>query len=1032
MIKHIVHFAMRNRALVLILAAAILAWGVYSFTQLDVEAYPDVMNTQVQIITQWPGHAAEEMERDVTLPLEQAFASVPKVQTMRSRALFGLSDQMLTFDSGVDDLYARDQVSQAIGQANLPNGVQASMQPMTSATGQIFYYYLTGAPVMELKSIQDWTLYRKIISLPGVGDCNGFGGTVKQYEIEMDPAKLKAFNVTVTMVENALANANANAGGSYLERAGEEYVVRGIGLLRGTDDIANVVLATNNGTPVYVRDIGTVRVGYAPRLGRVGYHPGGSNIDVDDTVMGIIDLRRGENPGPVLEEVRALINKLNTDGELPKGVRIVPYYDLTNLVHTTSHTVERNLLEGMILVVAILFLFLGNVRAATIVALTIPFSLLFAFSCLNAEHMSANLISLGAIDFGVIVNGSVILVENVFRRLATRLTGEGIMHSILHAVAEVQSEVTFTTLIIISAYIPLFTLEGVEQKMFQPMAYTVSFALLGSLLMALTVAPVLCSLLLRGKIVDREPKPIAVARDNYRTALQWAVNNPLPIITAAVTMLAVAAFVAPKLGTEFLPHLDEGNLWIRMTMPPTISASEAERLMPRVRAIMASYQPVKMVVSQDGRPDDGTDSTGFYNAEFFVDLKPYDQWKGFKDKSALVTKMSAELSQIPGTTFGFSQNIEDNVEEAVTGVKGGLAVKLFGTDLDVMAEKAAEIQAVMNKVPGVVDCTTFSEIGEPQIQINPDRTKIARYGLNISDVQNVIQTCIGSTAVTQVEEGEKLYNVVPRLNLENRNNVDAIRNIRISTPTGQLIPLSEVAAVNVTSGASFIYREAHQRYIPIKFNVRGRAMGDTVADAERQIAEKVKLPEGYFTVFGGEYENLQRAEARLAIIVPITLMLIFIILFMLFGRASRALLVMVNVPLALIGGILALYVTHVHLSVSAAVGFIALFGIATQNGVIMVSYFEQLRSEGVGERMSIIEGAYVRLRPVLMTAILASIGLLPAAVSTGIGSDVQKPLAIVIIGGLVTEPILTLFVLPVMYSLFARPRVEMAMDPELA
>lgn len=1032
MIKRIVHFALHNRALVLIVAAVTLAWGVYSFSQLEIEAYPDVMNTQVQIITQWPGHAAEEIERQISVPLETAFDAVPKVQSLRSRSLFGLSDITLTFDDGVDDYFAREQVNEAIGQANLPAGVQAGMQPMTSATGEIYRYFLVGAPVMQLKSLQDWTLYRKWISIPGVGDCNGFGGTIKQYQVEIDPAKLKAYNVTLSAVTTALSNANANAGGSYVERGGEEYVVRGIGLLRNTQDIGNVVIAQNNGTPLFVRDVATVRIGYAPRLGKVGWHAGGSSQDVDDAVEGIIDLRRGENPGPVLQAINEEVRKLNSDGELPKGVRIVPYYDRTDLVHTTSHTVEKNLVEGMILVVVVLFLFLANIRAATIVSLTIPFSLLFAFSCLNTNHMSANLISLGAIDFGVIVNGSVIMVENVFRRLATRPSGESVMHSILHAASEVQSEVAFTTLIIITAYVPLFTLQSVEEKMFSPMAYTVSFALVGSLIMALLVAPVLCSLLLRGKVVDREPKPVAVLRGHYRRGLLWALANPLPVLAGAITLLVVSLAMIPRLGTEFLPHLDEGNLWIRMTMPSTISYTESARLMPEVRAIMAKYQPVKMVVSQLGRPDDGTDSTGFYNAEFFVDLKPYNQWRGFRDKDALVAKMNSELMQIPGVTFNFSQNIEDNVEEAVTGVKGELAVKLFGDDLDTLTQKANEIQNVMSKVPGVVDLTIFTEMGEPQIRIIPDREKIARYGLNISDIQNVVQTAIGVNAVTQVIEGEQLYDVVARLTPESRDNVDAIRNIQVSTPGGQYIPLSEVADVRVTRGASFIYREGQRRYIAIKFGVRGRALADAVADAQRQVRRQVTLPTGYYTVWGGEFQNLQRATARMTIIVPATLLLIFVILFLLFGQASRALLVMVTVPLALIGGIVALYITGFHMSVSAAVGFIALFGIAVQNGVIMVSYFEQLRHEGVGELQSIVEGSVVRLRPVLMTAILASIGLIPAAISTGIGSDVQKPLAIVIIGGLCTQPILTLFVLPVMYMLLARPKLAVAPEADMA
>ena len=1017
MIKRTVQFALHHRSLVLIVAAALICWGVYCFTQLEIEAYPDVMNTQVEIVTQWPGHASEEIEREISVPLETSLDSVPKVQTLRSRSLFGLSDILLTFDDGTDDYFAREQVNEALGQATLPTGVQATMQPMTSATGEIYRYMLLGAPAMDLKTTQDWTLYRDFLSIPGVADVNGFGGTVKQYQVVIDPAKLKAYNVTLSAVTGALSNANSNAGGSYLERGGEEYVVRGIGQFRNTDDIGNVVVSHSSGTPLYVHDIGTVRIGFEPRLGKVGWHPGGSGADTDDGVEGIVDLRRGENPGPVLLAVEAEVKKLNSDGELPPGIKIVPYYDRTELVHTTSHTVEKNLLEGMILVVAILFLFLGNVRAATIVALTIPFSLLFAFSCLNAEHMSANLISLGAIDFGVIVNGTVIIVENIYRRLCDKPDDELPLHCILHAAGEVQAEVAFTTLIIISAYLPLFTLQSVEGKMFAPMAYTVSFAMLGSLIMALMVAPALCYLMLKGKLKGNATSSyLDRLNGKYRRALEASLSQPAPTVIASLILFLLAIIIAPKLGTEFLPHLDEGNLWIRGTMPSTISYTESARIMPRLRTIMASYQPVKMVVSQLGRPDDGSDSTGFYNAEFFVDLKPQSEWVGYGNKDELIDKMNGQLTQVPGISFNFSQNIEDNVEEAVTGVKGELAVKLFGDDLDVLAKKAAEIQAVMAKIPGVVDLATFTETGEPQVRVTPDRDKIARYGLNISDVQNVVSTAIGGTAVTQVLEGEKAFDVVARLTPDSRDNVDAIRNIEVSTPDGQLIPLSQLADVRIARGASFIYREGHRRYIAIKFGVRDRDLGGTVAEAQRKVSQQVSLPNGYYTVWGGEFQSMQRAEARLALIVPVTLLLIFVILYFLFGRVSRAALVMLNVPLALNGGIFALYITQFHLSVSAAVGVIALFGVVVQNGVIMVSHFDHLRAQGNSLREAVVEGGVTRLRPILMTAILAGIGLIPAAISTGIGSDTQKPLAIVIIGGLVSATVLTLFVLPVLYA----------------
>src|SRR5579862_8201584 len=1021
MIDRLVHFALRQRLLILFGAGILVVWGVYSFRQLPIEAYPDVMNTQVQVITQWPGHAAEEVEQLITVPLETSLNGVPRVSSLRSRSLFGLSVVYLTFEDDVDDYFAREQVNEAIGAATVPTGVQPSMSPLASATGEIYRYTLTGAPLMQLKEIEDWTLEREFKSIPGVADVNSFGGTIKQYQVQIDPRRLKAYDVTLKNVTDALTNANANAGGNFIERGSEEYVVRGIGLLRDEDDIGNVVVTQNSGAPVRVHDLATVRVGYQPRLGKVGWRPGqgGSDTDVDDAVEGIVLLRRGESPDPVLERIHKRVHDLN-NGILPHGVKIVPFIDRTDLVHTTTHTVEHNLLEGILLVVFVLFLFLGNVRAAVIVALTIPFGLLFAFSCMNLIHVPANLLSLGAIDFGIIVNGSVILVENVYRHLSQRGPAETVMECILKAAREVQTEIFFTTLIIIMAYLPLMTMQSVEKKMFAPMAYTIGLALVGSLIMAILVAPVLCFLLLHGNLRSHENRVEVGIKDAYRRALTWALANPLPTFTASAGLLALSLLVGPRLGTEFLPHLDEGNLWIRATMPTTISYTEAARLMPKMRAIMAKYQPARLVVSQLGRPDDGTDATGFYNAEFLVDLKPRADWQGFQTKEALIARMNAELSEIPGVSFNFSQNIEDNVEEAVTGVKGELAVKLFGNNLDILEARAAQIQEALSKVRGIVDLSTFTETGEPQVLITPDRDKIARYGINIQDVDDVVGTAIGGAAVTQILDGEKRFDVVARLIPVAREDVDEIKNITVSTPEDQRIPLSQFASIRTVRGASFVYREGNHRFIAIKFGVRGRDIGGAVAEAQKRVQQGVSLPAGYYATWGGEFESMERAEARLMIIIPITLLMIFLVLFTLFGSVSRATIVMLNVPLALIGGIFALHFTHFHLSVSAAVGFIALFGVAVQNGVIMVSYFGHLRAQGMPLQEAVIEGGVMRLRPVLMTAILASIGLVPAAVSTGIGSDTQKPLAIVIIGGLVSATILTLGVLPVLYQLFAR------------
>jgi cobalt-zinc-cadmium resistance protein CzcA len=1021
MINQLIQLAIRQRVLVLIAAIVMLAWGAFSFTQLPIEAYPDVMNTEVVVITQWPGHAAEEVEKQVTIPLEISLYAVPHISSLRSRSLFGLSAVYLTFDDDVDDYFARDQVNQALTGVSLPNGLQPSMQPMESAAGEIMRYVVVGnVPLSKLKEIQDWTLYREFHSVPGVADVAIFGGTTKEYQVQLDRRKMDNYGVTTAQVEQAITNSNANGGGNYIFRGSETVVVRGIGLLKGSADISNVVVAEHNGAPVLVKDIGIVRVGFLPRLGKIGMKLGNGGPDLDDVAMATIVMRRYENATDVLNGVHAKIKELN-DEVLPKGVKVIPFIDRTDLIAVTTHTVEHNLLDGVVLVVFVLFLFLGNVRAAVIVAITIPFSLLFAFSIMNVIHVPANLISLGAIDFGVIVNGSVILVENIYRHLALRNPRESILSSILAATREVEADIVFTTLIIILAYLPLFTMQSVEKKMFSPMAYTIGLALVGSLIMAMAVAPVLCYLMLRGKIVDRESRVFVALRNGYRRALDRALRYPLVTLSLGAAVFAVGMLVLPALGTEFLPHLDEGNIYMRASLPPTISYQESARIVPRIRAVLASFQPVDLVQSQIGRPDDAEDVTGYDNSEYLVNLKPYDQWKGYAAKDDLVNAMNAKLSQIPGVSFNFSQNIEDNVEEAITGVKGELAVKLFGDDLDTLESKANEISHVMNKVPGIVDLTVFTETGQPQLQVVVDRAKCARYGLNVSDVQDVVQTQIGGQEFTTLLDGEKQFGVRVSMQHDLTNNINKVRNLMVDTPDGYRIPLSMVADVHNAVGASFIYRESGRRYIAIKFGVRGRDIGGAVQEAQAAVAKQVSLPAGYHVVFGGEFESMQRAGHRLAIILPVTIGLIFMVLFMLFGNVSRPAMVLTNVPVSLAGSIFLLYVMGFHLSVSAAVGFIALFGVAVQNGVIMVSYIDQMCLRGASVRDAVLNGAAIRLRPVLMTAMLATIGLVPAAISKGIGSDVQKPLAVAIIGGLILDvSVGTLFVLPVLYSLVAR------------
>ncbi len=1020
MINRLIYLAIHHRVSVLLTAFVLLVWGAYSYKQLPVEAYPDVMNTQVVVMTQWPGHAAEEIEKQVTIPLEISLYAVPHVQAMRSRSLFGLSAIYLTFEDGVDDYFAREQINENMSQATLPNGIQASMQPMESAAGEVLRYIVTGkVPLKKLKEIQDWTLNREFLSVPGVVDTAIFGGTTKEYQIQLDRRKLLNYGITVAQVESAVTNSNANGGGNYISRGSENYVIRGVGLLKDSQDIGMVVVGEQHGTPIRVKDVAIVRNGFLPRLGKIGMTLGNGGPNVDDVAMSTLVMRRNENASEVLGRIHKKIDDLNTK-ILPKGIKIVPIIDRTDLIDVTTHTVMHNLIEGVILVVCVLFLFLGNVRAAVIVAITIPFALLWAFSWMNLIHVPANLISLGAIDFGVIVNGTVILVENIFRHMHHR-GDKSMSATILAAAREVDSELFFTTVIIVAAFIPLFTMQGVERKFFAPMAYTVGLAVLGSLIMALVIAPAICYLIFRGKVVDNERRWLTWLTNGYRKVLTVALHHPWVTLAIGAAVVVESIVILPLLGTEFLPHLDEGNLYIRASFPQTVSLQESAHRVVKIREIVASFQPVDLIQSQIGRPDDAQDVSGYDNSESLVNLKPYSEWKGYANKEELIRAMSKRLNEIPGISFNFSQNIEDNVEEAITGVKGELALKLFGDNLDVLESKAEEIRKVMSKIRGVVDLSVFRETGEPQVQVVVDRAKCARYGLNTSDVQDAVQTQIGGQDFTTILDGEKRFGVRIGLRSDLASNITKIRDVQIDTAEGFKIPLSMVANVKDARGASFIYREGGRRFIAIKFGVRDRDIGGAVAEAERTVAERVKLPENYFTVFSGEFENMQRAAARLAIIIPITFAVVCLILYILFGRASRTFIVMMNVPIAVSGGVFLLYSGGYHLSVSAAVGFIALFGVAVQNAVIKVSQIDHLCLQGEDVFNSVLDGAASRLRPILMTALLATVGLIPAAISTGIGSDVQKPLAVAIIGGMVTDVIIgTLFVLPVLYLLMAQ------------
>ncbi|MBV9468352.1 MAG: efflux RND transporter permease subunit [Abitibacteriaceae bacterium] len=1015
MVEKIVSFALNQRLIVLLLAVALAGWGYASFLQLPIEAYPDIMDTQVSLISQWPGHAAEEMEQQITIPVETAVNGIPGLSVMRSRSLFGLSIVYLNFETGVTDEYARNQVVQRLQGVNLPPGVAPQMSPQSSATGEIYRYTLVappGYPLAKLKELEDWTLEREFKTIPGVVDVNSFGGLTKRYEIILDPDRLRANNLTLAQVEQALASNNANAGGNYIERGSESYVVRGIGLYHSVEDIADTVIAEHNGVPILAKDLGVVHIGHKTRLGKVGIN------DTDDTVEGIVLLLRGANADAVLDKLHEKVRQLNSS-VLPTEVKIVPLADRTDLMHTTTHTVEHNLFMGISLVIVVLLVFLGNARAALIAAVTIPLSLLFAFGIMHLEGISANLLSIGAVDFGIIVDGALIMVENIFRHLSEHHVERDKVADVVAAAAkEVQSPIFFSVTIIITAYLPLLTMESVERKMFTPMAITIGCALLGALLLSLTLAPVLCTYLLRGPLHHGDNIVTRTTKNLYNPALSAALKFPKVTLAAALVMLVCGLTLGSRLGSEFMPHLDEGNLWIRASMPSTISYSAATRLVRQMRAVIHAHPAVLDVLSQDGRPDDGTDAVGFDDAEFFTTLKPEAERPHHMAKEEIIHELNAQLSRFPNVDWNFSQLIEDNVEEAMTGVKGELAVKIFGSDLNVLTQKASGVEAAMRHVPGITDVGIFDELGEPQITIIPDRAACARYGINVADVQDMVQTAIGGNAVTTFLEGAKQFDVVVRFQKAARNSLEAIQSLPISTPDGFRLPLSQVAKVQYSTGAAFIYREAGERFIAVKFGVRDRDLGGAVAAAQRAVASQVTLPTGYSLQWGGEFENMERAKRKMMVVIPLSIVVILLLLYIAFNNLRHALLILLNIPFAVVGGIFALYITHFSLSVSAAVGFISVFGVAVLNGVILISSFNQLRAEhGYTLAHAVREGAMLRLRPVLMSALLAILGLVPAATSTGIGSDVQKPLAIVVIGGLMTGTGLTLLVLPVLYMM---------------
>jgi heavy metal efflux system protein len=1043
MIRALVDFALKSRWLIIGGVIVLTAWGIFAFRNLPVEAYPDVANNYVQIITQWPGRSAEEIERQVTVPVEIQMAGLQHLTHLRSTTLAGLSSLMLIFDDNSTSDINREHVLERLSMVNLPANLVPQMGTDWSPVGQIFWYTVESSnpsyDVMEKKSLEDWTLEKSFKSVKGVVDVSSFGGPTKEYQVRLDPQKLIDYGLPISTVEQQVANNNTNAGGSFIEEGAQQVNVQSLGLYHTVQDIAGTVIKNANGSAIKIGELGTVAQGPKIRLGQIGrstHLPDGRIVDNPDTVEGIVLLQKGDDSDPVLQGIHEEVQKLNGDkdhpGILPPGVKILPFLDRSKLVSYTVETVEHNLTEGVILVSIILFVFLGNVRGAIIVALTIPFALLFASICLDISHIPANLLSLGALDFGMVVDGAVVMIENIVRHLTHYRETRTPMQNIRDAAHEVQRPVFYAIGIIITAYLPIFTLQAVEGRLFKPMAWTVAFALLGALTFSMVIAPVFASVLFQKGAKEWENPLLHWLREHYRTSVRAAIRHRYITVGIAGFLFFIALYltVGGPIGSEFLPHLDEGSIWVRGTLPPSEGPTPSIDFMNRARVVMCSFPEVTQVVSQTGRPDDGTDTTGFFNTEYFVDLKPKEQWRGVfhQDKEQLIAAMDKELEKFPGVIWNFSQPISDNMEEAVSGVKGELAVKLYGDDLRTLEHKAEEIQAQMAVVRGITDLGIFRIIGQPNLNYSVDRAAAARWGINVADIQDAIQTAVGSNALTQVQQGEARFDVTVRYEKPYRDTREAIDNVLLLAPSGERVPLSQLASISTDDGAEEIYREAGQRYIAIKYSVRGRDLGSTVEEAIGKVTHNVKLPAGYHLEWAGEYESQKRANKRMAIVIPITVMVIFLILYTMFRSAKWALLVLVSVIMASIGGPFALYLTHTNFSVSSAVGFLALFGVSVQTGVIMLEYINQLRARRRGMEESnetrifeaAVEGAVLRLRPIMMTMLVATLGLLPAALSHAIGSDSQRPFAIVIVGGLLANLVIGVFLLPTLYVWFAR------------
>jgi len=1025
LVATILRFALQQRLFFIAVGLAIVGVGVYVLQNLKVEAYPDISDTQAVVISVYPGHAAEEVEQQVTVPIERVLNNVPRVIARRSRTIFGLSVVELTFADGTDDYFARQLVLEKLRDSELPAGVTPSLGPLTSGIGEMYRYRLEGSNIdaMQLREIQDWVVIPRLLQIQGVADVTRFGGPVKEYQIEVDPLALEKYHLTVKQIADAINVNNQSAGGAQLDNKQQSMVVRGVGLIQSVTDIENIVLDANGGVPVFVHDIGRVKIGSAPQTGifgvsdQAGDHPAGTE--------GIVIMRRWENPSEVLHEVKEAINELNA--RLPEGVKIVTIFDRTDLVNNTLRTVSRTLLEGLLIVVLVLYFFLGSLRAALLTAITIPLSLLFAFLCMYLAGIPANLLSLGALDFGIIVDGTLVMVEHVVHKLSEHerehaKQPSGAVIAIHNAAIEIARPIFFSLLIIIAAYIPLFTMQRVERRLFGPMAFTVASALFGSLILSLTLIPVLATYIFKHGVKNWENPLLRWTGRQYEKMLDLSLRRAGLVVTIAVGLVLGSLLLARALGTEFLPQLDEGVIWIRANLPPGISLTKSAEVAIQMRAIIKESPEVKLVMSQSGRNDSGTDPFGPNRNELLIDLKPYDQWGSGRTKRDLVEELGTKLrSRILGATFNFTQPIIDTSTEMATGSSADLAVIITGPDLKSLRDLATQTLAMLSRVRGAADTAIEQESDQTQLRIGVDRQAIARYGINVSDVQDLIELAIGGRTVTSIFEGERRFDITVRYVPEARADVDAISRILVPTRDGGRVPLSQLAAITTVNGSTIIARRENQRQISIRTNIRGRDQGGFVAEAQKLFAVQIKLPEGYEVDWGGQFENLERARNRLMIILPVTIVIIFGLLFSAFRSSGHALLVLMSVPFSLVGGVTALWLRGISLSVSAAVGFISLFGVAVMSGVLLVSEINRQREQNPGRlKDSVIQGARLQMRPVLMMVLVAMLGMIPAALATGIGSDVQRPLATVVVGGLFATLFLTLLALPSLYYVFAR------------